>query len=303
MGSTSDLPPLYALQAFLAAASAGSFSRAAEAMHLTQGAISRQIQLLEDFYGCPLFVRKARGIALTSEGAELLPVVEEALRALRNMTTRVRQSTTILTLRLPPTFAMRWFAPRMPAIREALPGIELRIATQWERVPEFGQSDADAIVAYGTGDWPDIVKVPLMRETLTPMCAPSMRSTLKRVADLEKATLLHGSAQLGNWATWFGKADRALAARARNQVLGTLDLCLSAAMRGQGVAIADPAMLSELLQDGVLVTPFARRVDSGMSYFLTYPEQRSQQRKIAALQTWLLGQFEVPSAGTKRRRR
>jgi DNA-binding transcriptional LysR family regulator len=96
-------PPLFALQAFLAAARHGSFTSAAQQLHLTQSAVSRQVQLLEDWFGCPLFVRRARGLALTAEGQALLAPVEEALQALAQASAQVRRSMGVLTVQLPPT--------------------------------------------------------------------------------------------------------------------------------------------------------------------------------------------------------
>src|SRR4051794_29436909 len=137
------LPPLYALQAFVAAARLGSFTRAANELHLTQSAISRQILLLEDFFGEPLFVRQARGLALTATGTQLLPAVNDAFQTLTRATQALRQTRGVLTLRLPPTFASRWFLPRLPALRAALPELEVRVATHWGDAPDFSQPDVD----------------------------------------------------------------------------------------------------------------------------------------------------------------
>ena len=293
---STTLPPLYALQAFVAAARLGSFTRAADELHLTQSAISRQIGLLEDHFGCPLFVRQARGLALTAEGAQLLPSVQAAFKTLAQASEALVQARGVLTLQLPPTFAARWFLPRLPLLRAALPELELRIATHWAEVPDFSRADVDAIIAHGPGGWPRLAAVPLMREMLTPLCAPAMRTQLRSVDDLARVTLLHPNPQRREWAQWLAStkssAVNAMSAT-RGQVFDTVDMALSAATRGQGVAIADPALLRESLADGVLVMPFKRRVASGMGYFLTYPAERAGARKLVAFQGWLLAQFEA----------
>ena len=296
------LPPLYALQAFVVAARVGSFTRAADAMNLTQSAVSRQVLLLEDYFGCPLFVRQARGLALTAEGTQLLPAVNAAFETLAQAAQTLTQARGVLTLQLPPTFASRWFLPRLPQLRAALPDLDVRIGTHWNDTPDFSHADVDVIIAHGPGGWPNLVEVPLMREMLTPVCAPSLRASLRQVDDLARVTLLHPNPQRREWTQWLAEERAAGSVKAtRGQVFDTVDMSLAAATRGQGVAIADPALLRESLDNGVLVMPFKRRVASGMSYFLTYPAQRAGARKLQAFQAWLLAQVEPVSAFRKKR--
>lgn len=289
------LPPLYTLQAFVAAARVGSLTGAAAELHLTQSAVSRQIGLLEQHFGCPLFVRGARGLTLSAEGAQLLPAVQAAFKTLAQAGDALMQARGVLTLQLPPTFASRWFLPRLPLLRAALPELELRIATHWAEAPDFGRPDVDAVIAHGPGGWPQLVEVPLMREVLTPLCAPALRARLRHVDDLAGVTLLHPDPQRREWTQWLAAAGTRGITPRSGQVFDTVDMALSAAVRGQGVAIADPVLLREALDDGVLVMPFKRRVASGMSYFLTYPAERADSRKLAAFRAWLLAQFEPGS--------
>lgn len=287
------LPPLYALQAFVAAARLGSFTAAAAELHLTQSAVSRQIGLLEQHFGCPLFVRGARALSVTAEGTQLLPAVQAAFKMLAQAGEALTQTRGVLTLQLPPTFASRWFLPRLPLLRAALPELELRIATHWADAPDFGRPDVDAVIAHGAGGWPQLIEVPLMREMLTPVCAPALRTTLRRVDDLARCTLLHPDPKRREWTQWLTAAGASAVKPRSGQVFDTVDMALSAAVRGQGIAIADPALLRESLDDGVLVMPFKRRVASGMSYFLTCPAERAGSRKLAAFQGWLLAQFAL----------
>lgn len=282
------LPPLYALQAFLAAARLGSFTSAAQQLHLTQGAVSRQVQLLEGYFGCPLFVRQARGLALTAEGRALLAPVEEALSALGQASERVRRSMGVLTVQLPPTIGVRWFLPRLPRLQAALPSLEVRVSTHWSAQPDFSRPDVDVIVAHGPGGWPSVVERPLMRERLTPLCAPAAAERLRAPADLADAILLHPGPERREWARWLAHVGLPGLAAAREQVFDTLDMCLQAAARGQGVAIADPTILTEALESGALVMPFDAHAESGNAYFLTYPPERIGQRKVELFEAWLL---------------
>ncbi|HVE53139.1 MAG TPA: LysR substrate-binding domain-containing protein [Ramlibacter sp.] len=281
------LPPLYALQAFLAAADCGSFTGAAGRLHLTQGAVSRRVQLLEDYYGCPLFVRQARGLALTAEGQELLAPVRQAMQSLAEASARVRRGVDVLRIQLPPTMAVRWFLPRLPALQAELPGLEIRVATHWTAAPDFSGSDADAIIAHGKGNWPHLAEVPLMRERLVPLCTAELAAGLQAPGDLAGATLLHATANRHEWETWLRGAGVAELQGAREQLFDTVDMCVQGAERGLGVAIADPVLYTDLIESCRLVKPFDLEVESGNGYFLTYPPQRREQRNIRLFEQWL----------------
>src|ERR1700740_2082720 len=120
------LPPLNALAVFAVAARSGTFSRAARSLSVTQSAISRQIQQLEGHLGLPLFVRHKLGLRLTSEAEILLPVVEEASARLSRTCDGMRNVGQVLTLRMPPALATRWFLPLLPSLRAVMPDVDVR---------------------------------------------------------------------------------------------------------------------------------------------------------------------------------
>lgn len=289
------LPPLYALQAFVAAADCGSFTGAAVRLNLTQGAVSRQVQLLEEYYGCPLFVRQARGLALTAEGLELLLPVRQAMASLAEASARVRRSADVLSIQLPPTMAVRWFLPRLPALQAELPGLEIRVATHWSDAPDFSAPDVDAIIAHGRGGWPNLVEVPLMRERLVPLCTPQLARGLRQPADLARGTLLHATSHRHEWLTWLRGAGVPELKGAREQMFDTVDMCIQSAERGLGIAIADASMFEDLMAAKRLVKPFSVEVDSGNSYILTYPPQRREQRNIRLFEHWLVSALGSPA--------
>ena len=280
------LPPLHALTVFAAAAACGSFSRAAELLFVTQGAVSRQIQQLERYLGCPLFVRHKRGLKLTAEGQLLLPVVDDALGRLAGACDNLRTIGQVLVLRMPPTFTARWFLPLLPELRALLPDVDVRITTydSWE--PEFERSDVDAAVVQGRGVWVGVQAVPLMPEVLSPVCSPQLAGSLRSPADLLALPLLHCD-PLDAWARWLHAAGVDNKDGRRGQTFDTLELALAAATRGQGVAIGDLNLVRESLRDGVLVAPFPLTLDQGVSYYLVYPPDRAQQPKIRVLREWL----------------
>jgi DNA-binding transcriptional LysR family regulator len=281
------LPPLHALDVFTAAARFGTFSRAARELHVTQGAVSRQIQSLEDHLGLTLFIRHKTGLRLTPEAAALLPVIEEAFGQVAKICESLRAAGQVLTLRMPPTLASRWFLPLLPVLRENMPDIDVRIATYDAREPRFEDATIDAAIIHGRGDWPDLCAIPLMRELLTPVCSPVVARDLKSLDDLVGLPFLHcESAQ--PWGRWLAAAGASHITSHRGQTFDTLELALAAAAGGQGVALGDLNLVRSNLEAGTLVAPFETILDEGIGYYLVYPEHHGQMHKILVLRESLI---------------
>jgi DNA-binding transcriptional LysR family regulator len=281
------MPPLYALGVFAAAARCGTFSSAAKELFVTQSAISRQIQQLEEHLGLTLFIRHKRGLRLTPEAQALLPVVEDTFARLMRTCDSLRNAGQVLTLRMPPTLATRWFLPLLPSLRTIMPDVDVRVTTYDAREPRFEDSDVDAAIIYGRGDWPDMECVRLMPERLTPVCSPELAKGLTRPADLKAMRLLQ-CYPVKAWSRWLEVAGVGWIGSHLGQTFDTLELALSAATRSQGVALGDLNLLKESLADGVLIAPFDCVLDQGISYYLIYPPQRGQLPKIRAFREWLL---------------
>jgi LysR family glycine cleavage system transcriptional activator len=281
------LPPLHALGVFAAAARCGTFSHAARQLSVTQSAISRQIQQLEQHLGLSLFTRHKRGLRLTLEGEALLPVVEEAFARLTRMCDSLRSARQVLTMRMPPTLAIRWFLPELPSLRTLMPEVDVRVTTYDAREPHFDGGDVDAAIIYGRGDWPNLECIRLMPERLAPVCSPELAKGLSVPADLKGMRLLQCS-PLEAWSRWLEAAGVGWIAAPRGPSFDTLEMALSAASRNQGVALGDLNLLKESLRDGLLVAPFDCVLDRGISYFLIYPPERASLPKIRALREWLM---------------
>lgn len=281
------VPPLYALGVFAAAARCGTFSRAAKQLFVTQSAISRQIQQLEEHLGVPLFVRHKSGLRLTPEAEALLPVVEDAFARLMRTCDSLRNAGQVLTLRMPPTLAQRWFLPLLPSLRTIMPDVDVRVTTYDAREPRFEDGDVDAAIIYGRGDWPDMQCIRLLPERLTPVCSPELARNLREPADLKSMRLLQ-CYPVQAWSRWLEAAGVGWISSHLGQTFDTLELALSAATRSQGVALGDLNLLEESLRDGVLIAPFNCVLDQGISYFLIYPSQRAQLPKIRLLREWLM---------------
>jgi LysR family transcriptional regulator, glycine cleavage system transcriptional activator len=281
------LPSLHAIEVFAVAARAGTFNRAAEDLNVTQSAVSRQIQLIEEALGTTLFIRHRRGLRLTTEGEALRPVAEEALARLANVCDALRSANQVLTLRMPPTLATRWFLRLLPSLRAVLTDVDVRLSTYDAWQPSFEDNDIDAAIVQGRGDWPDVEAVHLMPELLTPVCSPELAARLEAPADVSALPLLHCE-RLNGWPRWLDAAGVAGIASHRGSTFDTLELALAAATRGQGVALGDLNLVRESLAEGALVAPFELVLNQGLSYYLVYPPHRTRLPNIRALRELLL---------------
>src|SRR5262245_55138352 len=200
------LPPLNAIRAFEAAARHMSITLAADELHVTPGAVSRQIKALEDVLSLRLFERGHREITLTRQGAEYHRAVTRALDALREATRRLKRGRQRkqLKIRAYTTFAMRWLIPRLSGFHAAHPGIEVLLKASLEPV-DFRKEDIDGAIRLGDGQWPGVRTHRLVANILAPVASPRLLKAgprLKRPADLAHHTLLHSIARPDDWASW-----------------------------------------------------------------------------------------------------
>ena len=274
--------PLVALNVFATAMRTGTFTRAAAALGVTQSAVSRQIRFLEDEIGTTLFVRHKLGLRPTPAGETLFATVEEALGRIAATYRGLLQRRQTLTLRVPPTLAARWFVPRLPSLRVSMPDVDIRVATDDGRGRSLAEDNVDAAIRYGRGGWPGLIAIPLMPERLTPVCSPALAATITAPADLKQHRLLHCAPQ-DAWRRWLGEMGVDGADIRHGETFDTLELALSAATRGMGIALGDRTLLAEAFEDGILVAPFDHALDLGTSYFLVFEDARETTPTLASL--------------------
>lgn len=188
--------PLNALRAFEASARHLSFTRAGLELCVSQAAVSQQIRTLEARLGVTLFRRLPRGLALTDEGAALVPVLMDAFERIGATLDRFADGRyhEVLTVGVVGTFATGWLLPRLPAFTAANPAVDLRILTNNNRVDLAGEG-LDFAIRFGDGSWHGVEAVPLLDAPLTPLCAPALAQRLSAPADLARevaAALLPG---------------------------------------------------------------------------------------------------------------
>lgn len=297
---TQPLPPLPAIRAFEAAARHGSFTRAGEELGMTQAAVSYQIKLLEDRVGLPLFQRKARGVALTADGARLAERTGEALEILRQAFAEARhEGDETLVISALATFAAHLLAPRLGHFQIAHPEISIRVEVD-HRLADLLGGEASVAIRGGMGTWPGLRADPLMRVDYTPMLSAAFIARHGRPetpADVRDLPLIDPDDP--GWAQWFAAAGVAApepATRARSY-LGTQLLAAQAVLAGQGVGLLTPVYFLDQMARGELIQPFDILAEDAISIWLVYPERRRNAPAIRAFRTWLLGEMRNLGVG------
>jgi LysR family transcriptional regulator, glycine cleavage system transcriptional activator len=282
------LPPLNALQIFVAAARHRSFTRAADALCITQGAVSRQIQSLEAHYGFPLFRRHAKGLTLTPEGEQLLPVVADSFARIEDISLRLTRQHAGLALKVP-TCVMRWILPRITRFQGEYPEPLVQMTTSWQHDVDFQREPFDAAIVYGLAPGPGVRAIPLFDERLTPVCAPELLAArpLAHPGDLARHTLLHPTRDHRDWRMWLDHAAVAGVDPAHGPSFDTLDLATHAALQGFGVAISDVTLSDDDVAAHRLVKPFDLELRTGARYYFVYPDHAARRRDLAMLSAWL----------------
>ncbi|RJF85863.1 LysR family transcriptional regulator [Sphingomonas cavernae] len=278
--------PLNALRAFEASARHLSFTRAGLELCVTQAAVSHQVKRLEELLGAALFRRLPRGLALTDEGAALLPAVAESFGRIGEMLERFADGRfqEVVTLGVVGTFAVGWLMPRLAAFRSANPGIDLRLLTNNNRVDLAGEG-LDFAIRFGDGAWHGTDADKLFDAPFAPLCSPAIAARIASPADLARETLLR-SYRADEWSLWFAAAG-ASAPAIRGPVFDSSLAMALAAEAGAGVALLPADMFARQMGEASLVRPLAVEVVTG-SYWLTRLKTRAPSPAMLQFREWLM---------------
>lgn len=273
--------PLNAIDAFLITARHLNLTHAARELCLTQGAVSRKIAALEEWFGFPLFERHARGLRLSSQGSALLPELQSAFEHLLNVADRARSQQTVIRLKAP-TCAMRWLVPRLLDVEREQPELQIALTTTTDHNVNFKTESYDAAIVFGThmsaGDL-------LFEEALTPVLSP-----LRADSTPDQLTFLHPTRDKTDWSLWLAKQDGPTFAMRKNQHFDTMDLAITAAIQGLGIAIVDETLVKEDIRAGRLTRPYRTSIKTGASYRLVFRESPGAENGLAAFRSCLLNQ-------------
>ena len=288
------LPSLNALKAFEAAARHQSFTKAADELSVTQGAISHQVKALEDELGLRLFNRERQRLLITDAGRSYLEVVRDAFDRLAVGTNHLlqQQNSGVLTVSTSPNFAAKWLVHRLGRFVENHPEIDLRISASLQHV-DFAREDIDLAVRHGDGQWAGLHMAKLCAEELFPVCSPkylqNRRTALRAPADLKGRTLLHVTDHR-DWSRWLDAAGVSETDAAHGPVFSQASMAIDAAVDSQGVALARSALVAHDLLSGRLVRPFPLTLAVSYGYWIVCPKSTADLPKIAKFRNWLLSE-------------
>jgi LysR family transcriptional regulator, glycine cleavage system transcriptional activator len=286
------LPPLNGLKAFEAAARSESFTRAAEELNVTQGAVSHQVKALEDILGLKLFHRERQRLILTEAGRDYLGVIRDALDRIAVGTERLfqRQESGVLTVSTSPDFAAKWLVNRLSRFGEKHPDVDLRVSATTHYV-DFARDDVDVAIRHGDGNWPGLEVERLYSERLFPVCSPKLvggRSRIAKPADLLKFPLLRLE-DAKNWTRLF-EAAGVKATIGPGPVLNRASMLIDAAIDGHGIALARTALAAWDLLNGRLVRPLDVSLRIANTYWIVCSKAASNVPKIARFRNWVLAE-------------
>lgn len=286
------LPTLNALKAFEAAARHESFTRAAEELFVTQGAVSHQVKALEAELGLKLFNRERQRLVITDAARAYLLVVRDAFDRIADGTERLlqRQRGGSLTVSTSPNFAAKWLVHRLGRFADMHPDIDLTVNASRQHV-DFAREDIDVAIRHGDKGTSGLHVTRLCVEEIFPVCSPKIlaKAALKNPSDLARHTLLHVTDRKG-WGEWLNFTDVKGVDPSRGPLLNEASMAIDAAVDAQGVVLARTALAAWDLIGGRLVRPFATAMPAPFAYWIVYPKVNAKLPKIVAFTEWLLAE-------------
>lgn len=299
-----SLPPLNALRAFEAAARSGSYVTAAEELGVSPAAVSQQVRNLEDFLGKQLFRRYNNRIALTDAGQAIFSGASDALQAISAFTEQVvsGRARSRLVISALPSVAERWMAPKLADYRRGHAHFRFELRSE-EDLVDFARHDIDLRLSYGASLYPDMVTIPLMQDTVVPMCSPDYLQRNPEIAGIGMAAvpdddLIHTNwgptfQSHPTWRAWFGEVGQKRPDETRGYRIGQSSLALDLARAGIGVALGQRQMGAMDIEAGRLIVIDRRPISLGHPYCLVYPRTKARKAGLIDLVDWLTANVEA----------
>ena len=290
------LPPLNALRAFEAVSRHLSITHAADELGVTPGAVSQSVKALEEYLGKSLLSRTSRGLVLNDAAAAALPALSEGFDRLAEASQRLAgpERGGRLTVSVSPSFAQKWLAPRLADFSAEHPDVDVQIQASMG-LSNFEAEGVDLAIRYGAGGWAGLEAKLLLREEVTPVCAPNVAAELKTPADLTKFTLIHDDSTLNDescpdWPMWLKAAGVAGVDGSRGPRFNQSSLAIDSVANGRGVALAKRALAQNDLDAGRLVAPFAMATPLHFAYWIVHPPGRARSKPARVFIAWALDQ-------------
>ncbi|WP_150305834.1 LysR substrate-binding domain-containing protein [Pseudomonas saliphila] len=291
-----EIPPLNALRVFESVARLKSFSKAAEELHVSQSAVSRQISLLESYLQVQFFHRDRSGIRLTDIGEQyyqgIHPAFDRIVIATRGLTAQMDDEP--LRIRVYSTFAARWLMHRLPQMQTMHPELRIRITTAVAPV-DFSAEKVDASIQLGKGDWEGLDSLFLFNDEMRPVCKPKLVSgtpTGRSPADVFGFRLIHSHYRKSDWSDWLASAGIEYQMEEDPFMLPSSLLAYQAAQDGLGIAMAQTRMVEQELRSGTLLYFCEHTLTRDLGYYLVTQPDSPRATKISLFRDWLLKEIE-----------
>jgi len=286
------LPPFSSLVALEAAARHRSYSRAADELFVTHGAVSQQVRKLEEELGVQLFARRGNQMEPTATGAALAARVGEAMAALRQGVDSARRAASgPIVVSTGAAFATRWLVTQLARLSAETGELDLTIRVE-DRMSDLVTDGADVALRFGEGPWPGTESVRLIDEVLFPVCSPALleRHPIEKPEDLLHAPLLRHTGL--PWSTWFHAMG--IETPELPPALGFDDssMMLDAAAQGLGVALARSGIARRDLGDGRLVRPLPGEIDVATGHHFVWRPENPKLPRILKIRDWFLREME-----------
>ncbi|MDF0729621.1 LysR substrate-binding domain-containing protein [Pseudomonas entomophila] len=285
---------LHALRAFEVASRYGSFTRAAEELALTQGAVSHHIKTLEALFGCDLFERRGPKLRLTEHGRLLAQELKVGFKIIENACALLRQDRYAVRLKAASTLTVRWLLRALDGFKKVDDSCSVQLSSVWMDIDsvDFYSEPYDCAILLSNGRFPaDVESLKLFDEWLIPVCHPDyLPDPEPELSVLRGCEFLHPSPDRRDWRRWLARVDALDVSIDQGQVFDTLDQGISAAQQGMGISVVDLVLASADLAAGRLVTPFKQAVATGDGYYMTWLKASPKARQMNRLRDYLLGQ-------------
>jgi LysR family glycine cleavage system transcriptional activator len=310
VGLDRELPPLNAIRAFECVARSLSFTRASAELRVTQSAVSRQVNLLEEYLGVKLFKRHGRSVELTVDGREYFAPLREALEQISLATSRIKAdgTETKLTVNVPPSVAVLWLIPRIAGLSAKHPNIDLHLVTSVEPLnPSSDNFDVairlgrfDGKMVGGQEPGPvDLGRVEmrllsadyLFPYEIIPVCSPKLTSCAESLDGyfvVRHSNWLNHAQRPSQWADWFRANGWPWKENPRSANYSNLFMIVQAAIAGHGVALVPKILVADALADGSLVELSAPATQTKGAYYLLTRKRHRDTRKVRRFREWIL---------------
>ncbi|PWV97600.1 LysR family transcriptional regulator [Hoeflea marina] len=279
--------PLNGLRAVEAVGRLGNLRTAADELGVTPGAVSQQIQKVEQQLGCELFIRHPKGLSANAAGHLVLPHLTAGMAELSMALTRASESQGgTLVVSVAPVFAAKWLVWRLKRFYDANPSIRIRVDATTALV-DPNASDVDVCIRVGNGPWPGLRVSKLLDQRIFPVCSPMVAADLTRPDDIRAIPVIRDGGSRFGWEIWLEPFGLVEADLREGPTFSDASLCLDAAVAGQGIFLAWETLAHDALAAGRVVAPFPERFSTGAAYWFVSRKQSYKAQQTEAFERWL----------------